>query len=134
MIAYKKGFKYQICEEYRANVGIVGYDVKSKDGWVRLKPDGELILKNGFGWDGSSGPTWDNNHDKQSSAEHDALCKLVRWGLLPSFLLHQINERYRDRCIEDGMWKAKARLRFWVLEKCDFYIKPSSRQKIYYAP
>ena len=141
MIKYKKGFKYQLTKEYRENVGIsakhpcyIGYAVESNDGWIRLKDDGTLILRRGYGWDGSSGPTWDTNTCMQASAEHDALCKLVRWGILPMSLLPQIDQRYSDKCDEDGMWKPKRKLRHWVLTKLKFYAKPSARQKIYTAP
>jgi len=134
MMEYKKGFKYQLVKEYVENVGILGYDVESNDSWIQLKADGELILRNAYGWDGSSGPTWDTNTCMQASAEHDALCKLIRWGLLPMSLLPKVNQRYSDKCEEDGMWGVKRKLRHWVLNRFNFYAKPSHRQKTYYAP
>ncbi len=58
MIAFRK-FKYQLDEKYCANVGILGQDVESKSGFIRLFSDGNLVLDRAYGWDGSSGPTWD---------------------------------------------------------------------------
>ena len=132
MIAYTKGYKYQLAEPYKAKTGITGFSASAK--WIELYEDGTLLLDTGFAWDGSSGPTWDNNKDKQPSAEHDAFCRLIRFGLLPESLKDAVDQRYHDKCIEDGMWKIKAGWRLKALQKVSSYIKPSSRKKIYYAP
>jgi len=132
MIAYIKGYKYQLAEPYTAMTGIKGYRVS--DRWIELYEDGKLVLDTGFAWDGSSGPTWDNNTDKQSSAEHDAFCRLIRFGKLPRKLKAAVDKRYYNKCIEDGMWKIKAGWRYKALQKVGSYVLPSSRKKIHYAP
>jgi len=132
VIAYTKGYKYQLAEPYEAMTGITGYSAAAK--WIELYNSGRLCLDTGFAWDGSSGPTWDNNADKQSSAEHDAFCRLIRFGLLPVSLKKAVDQRYHDKCIEDGMWKIKADWRLKALQSVSSYVRPSSRKKICYAP
>jgi hypothetical protein len=134
MICYRKGLKYQIVNEpYIAKTPIVGYDINIR--WIRLHPDGTLILDIGYGWDGSSGPTINSSKDKQASAEHDAFYKLIRLELLPKSIKDLADQRYMDKCIEDGLLKARARIRYSILEKFgDPSTRPSRRQRIYYAP
>ena len=134
MIEYTKGAKYQTTREYTSHVPILGYDVVSNDDWIRLESDGKLTLKRGYAWDGSSGPTIDTKTCMQASAEHDALSKLMRWELLPRSCKEEVDKRYHDKCLEDGMMKVKADLRVWVLRMVHSYVKPSSIKRIYRAP
>jgi hypothetical protein len=132
MITYIKGMKYQLYEEYTAKTPIIEHEAKTT--WIQLKEDGTLILAIGYAWDGSSGPTIDTKTGMQASAEHDAFCKLVRYGLLPDSLEKDIDQRYYDKCIEDKMWKLKAKWRYKALKKVSSYFKPSSRKRVYRAP
>lgn len=135
MIAYRKNAKLQLIEEYQAVTPIIGFNVESKDKWIKLEEDGTLTLRLGYAWDGSSGPTWDTKTCKQASAEHDAFYKLMRWELIPRTLKDKADQRYCDKCIEDGMWKIKARNRLYWLKKRGLpSTLPSRRQKAYYAP
>jgi len=134
MITYKKGLKYQIVgEPYIAKTLISGFEVAIP--WIKLERDGTLTLFPGYAWDGSSGPTWDSSKDKQASAEHDAFYKLIRLGHLPHSLKSDIDKRYRDKCIEDGIFPIQANIRYWALRHWgDPSTRPSRRQATYYAP
>lgn len=133
IMLFKKGFKYQLEEKYSILTPIVGYDIDTT--WVRLKPNGKLILREGFAWDGSSGPTIDTKTCKRASAEHDAFYRLMRYNELPRALRKQADILYHDRCLEDGMWKVKAWWRYRALRKAGIASTlPKNRKKIYHVP
>ena len=129
---YIKGFKYQLNEEYVSYTGIIGYEAETT--WIRLEEDGRLILRLGYAWNGSNF-VWDTKSSQQASGEHDAFYKLMRFLLLPKSIRELADKRYKDKCIEDGMWIWRANLRYKALIKAGSSgILPSNRQKIYYAP
>jgi len=75
--------RFQLTDDYAVFSGIVGYDLVSEDGMVRLHPNGTLVITRGWEWDGASGPTWDTEATIAASAGHDALYQLLQEGLLP---------------------------------------------------
>lgn len=110
MIKYKAGYKYQLAENYRVQIGITGHTICQ--GPIKLTVQGFLTIKKGYAWDGPSGPAIDTKNFMRGSLVHDALYQLMRYGRLDP-------EKYRDTadrllqqmCIEDGMWKLRA---WWV--------------------
>ena len=52
-------------------------------GLLEITSEGELIIRNGYSWDGPSGPTIDTKNFMQGSLIHDALCQLMREIILP---------------------------------------------------
>lgn len=102
-IIYKSGYKYQLCEQYKVSISILPLsDIVTE--YINLYRDGTLIIKNGYAWDGPSGPTVDTRSFMRGSLVHDALYQLMREGFLD-------HKTYRDRadlelkkiCLEDGM-------------------------------
>ena len=57
-IFYKKGYKYQLAEEYSTEIPIKpDNDIESE--YIVLSNEGNIIIKKGYAWDGPSGPTID---------------------------------------------------------------------------
>jgi hypothetical protein len=136
-IAYKKGYKYQIVEEYTTNIPIKPtIDLISPSGFISLTTTGQLTLKKGYAWDGPSGPTIDTLNFMRGSLVHDALYQLMRERLLD----HEIDRDGADRllqqmCKEDGMWALRA---WWVYIGLKYFgdpaSDPSNKKEIAVAP
>lgn len=108
-IVYKSGYKYQLCETYTGVTGIVGYDIGTE--YIDMDPDGRILIKHGYAWDGPSGPTIDTKNFMRGSLIHDALYQLMREGHLPQEYRDDADEALRRACIEDGMSSIRA---WWV--------------------
>jgi len=106
-IRYRKGYKYQLAEDYSVQVGILPLNDIATD-WLRLTSRGWLYVKKGYAWDGPSGPTWDTNSAMRGSLVHDALYQLMRLGLLDECHRGQADAMLRDICIDDGMYRWRA--------------------------
>lgn len=132
---YKKGYKYQLAESYSANVGITPErDITTA--YIRLTKKGILHIRDGYAWDGPSGPTIDTSDFMRGSLEHDALYQLMREGELdPNIYRVQADDRLKQVCLEDGMWPIRA---WWVhraVRRLAFFAAdPKNKKKIYIAP
>ena len=58
-IFYKKGYKYQLANEYSALIPIKPIEDIDTN-YIDLSVSGFLVIKNGYAWDGPSGPTIDS--------------------------------------------------------------------------
>ncbi len=84
-----------------------------------------ITIEKGYAWDGSSIPLkkwfkriWDaDKYCKKASLVHDALCQAMREDLLAKSYKEYIDGLYRDMCIQGGMGKREANLRYWFLRK-----------------
>lgn len=102
-ISYKSGYKYQLQEAYEVRIPILPEENIVTE-YVKLDQEGLLNIKNGYAWDGPSGPTIDTLDFMRGSLVHDALYQLMRNDKLD-------RERYRkpadallrQMCREDGM-------------------------------
>jgi hypothetical protein len=89
MIKYSKGFKYvleedyfHICKHITAPTHIIGA-IQTK----YIDMTGNLLkIKEGFPWDGCSGPTIDRKTNTRAGLVHDGLYWLFREGYLPKEL------------------------------------------------
>jgi len=63
------------------DTGIKGYSFKNKV--IHLEENGQLVLSEGFRWNGRSGPGIDTANTLRSSAIHDALYELIILAVLP---------------------------------------------------
>lgn len=110
MIHYRRGMKYQLARDYMRRTPICpDDDIVTK--WWTLTRSGLLLLKDGYAWDGASGPTFDTESSISSSAEHDALCKMLRNRSLDyDKWQDKVNEFFRERCEENGMNPLRARI------------------------
>ncbi len=133
-IRYRSGYKYQLAETYRTQTKIYPAGFINAE-WIKLEPSGMLTVRSGYAWDGASGPTFDTRSSMRGSLVHDATYQLLRAGLLPpSYRKGADLELYRI-CLEDGMWKWRARL--WL--KCVHRLakgaaSPNSQKRVFVAP
>lgn len=106
-IKYRKGYKYQLVEDYCCHIDIY----PSKDiitEYITLLKDGTLIIKKGYSWDGTSGPTLDGKTNMRASIVHDSLYQLFREEHLSLKQRKQADLEFQKACIEDGMCKFRA--------------------------
>lgn len=90
--------------------------------YVTLSKDGLLWWREGYAWDGCSGPTIDDRTNMRGGAFHDMLYQLMREGLLPMFYRAYADDILRLVCIADGMddfrgWYYRAGVDLFA-EKC----------------
>ena len=109
-IAYKKGFKYQLIEDYSADIPIFPASIAEND-YVVLGL-GHIFIRAGYAWDGPSGPTFDTKTFMRGSLVHDALYQLMREGLLSLDRVWS-DRLLRQMCREDGMCRLRA---WWVFK------------------
>ncbi len=103
MIQYKKGYKYQLVQDYTVQTAVkTGRFVLTS--YLKLTSDGLLTISAGYAWDGPSGPTIDTKNFMRSSLPHDAFYGMMRNGLLDRDKWRKVvDEELRRMCREDGM-------------------------------
>ena len=111
-IKYKGGYKYQLVESVSLLTCIKpGEDILTK--YIDLYYDGHMIIREGYCWDGPSGPTIDTKNFMRGSLIHDALFQLMREGKLLRSRRKDADLLLKQICLEDGM----SRLRAWWVYK-----------------
>jgi len=95
---YTSGYKYQIAEDYTCFVPFFASDA-IRTRFIDLQPmkkDGHLIgllrIRQGYAWDGASGPTYDTSDTMTPSLVHDVGYQLMRNYLLPQSCRSVIDE------------------------------------------
>jgi hypothetical protein len=108
-LRYIEGTKYQVAEDFIVLTPITGEAIT--DDWFVLAPNGALLVRKGFGWDGASGPTFDSQSSMSASLVHDVFCLCMRDGRL-SYNKWQdaVNQFFEDMCRQAGMWGWRAKL------------------------
>lgn len=108
-LRYTEGTKYQVAEDYHVDTPILGESIF--DWQFMLTPDGHLVVRKGFAWDGASGPTFDSKTSMSASLVHDVFCICMRDGRL-SYERWQdtVNRFFAEMCQRAGMWGWRARL------------------------
>ncbi len=114
-IAFRKirKYKYQLLRKsYTVQIAIRGKSIKTD--FVRLTAKGKLTIKEGYAWDGPSGPTIDTRTFMRASLIHDALYQLMRLKRL-DYRKHRrsADDLLKKHCLEDGM----VRFRVWYVHK-----------------
>jgi len=104
---YKGGFKYQLDEEYKQDIGIVRPTAIITE-YLNLYCNGVLTIKRGYCWDGPSGPTIDTKNFMRGSLVHDALYQLIRMGKLEFLWRNHADKLLRSMCRKDGMSAIRA--------------------------
>jgi hypothetical protein len=106
-IKYKEGYKYQLAEDCTLVIAIRPQKPIVTD-WIMLSPNGLLIIRKGYAWDGASGPTIDTKSTMRGSLVHDALYQLMRMEMIPEACRIYADQLLHDICVEDGMWSIRA--------------------------
>lgn len=128
---YRKGYKYQVAEDCSFLTSI-HYSTDIKTEFIYLFYSGRLHIKSGYAWDGASGPTIDTKSSMRGSLVHDALYQLMRQGLLPISFRKAADEELYKYCVEDGMWKWRARIWYNSVEKYASTAADPTHKKIVY--
>ena len=131
---YKGGFKYQLVEDYKVQVGIL-LDYIIQTDFIRLDRDGFLTILKGYAWDGPSGPTIDTKNFMRGSLVHDALYQLMRMDLLTPSWRDEVDKLLRTMCRMDGM----SAIRAWYVYRGLFRFggssaMPENKKEVMVAP
>lgn len=132
-IAYRKGYKYQLAEDYQGAVSIIGKTVVQP--FFVLDIHGNLLVKAGYAWDGPSGPTVDTASSMRCSLVHDVLYQMLRMKLIEQHYREIADSELYRLAIEDGMWTWRAKL--WLRELRKFAggaADPKNIKRVYIAP
>ena len=107
-VRYRAGYKYQTAEDYVAKLPAEFHPYATRTRWLILELGGLLLIREGYAWDGASGPAIDTKSAIVGSLVHDALYQLIRLGRLPDDLRGAADEVYKNLCLEGGMWAARS--------------------------
>lgn len=109
MIFYKKRrtYKYNLHSdvEYSTNI-VVTKPVTGK--YLEIDGSGNLKIKNGYSWDGPSGPTIDTKNFMRGSLIHDALYQLMREKNIGQDQRIKADKILRKVCKENDMSDIRA--------------------------
>ncbi len=134
VLEYKKGYKYQTHKVFTHNVGSFEFSnpngTSVVDDFIELTKAGKLTIKAGYAWDGCSGPTIDTANTMQAGLVHDALYQLMRKNLIPASERLKADNQLREVGIANGMWKFKANIYHWAVNKFAKKAALPSHQKI----
>lgn len=126
MIEYRKGYKYQLA---RTSVDLLSFcpprDIHTE--YISFTREGRLTIREGYAWDGPSGPTWDTRNFMHGSLIHDALYQLMRGSLLHIDFKDLADRELRRRCLEDGMCRLRAA---WVYQGVRLFGYDSAKPQI----
>jgi len=105
-ITYSQGYKYQLEKDFITEVDLFGESVSSP--FIDLRPDGYLLIKKGYSWDGPSGPAVDTKNFMRGALVHDALYQLMREYGLNRDYRPTADKIMKQFCLMDGMNPARA--------------------------
>jgi len=133
-IAFRDGYKYQLVDAY-----CVATDLRPTapidTRWITLALDGTLTIREGYAWDGPSGPTVDSSCFMRGSLAHDAIYQLIREGALDASWKDTADRMLQRMCREDGMTRLRA---WWVYQGVARFGRaatlPSGGRPVRYAP
>lgn len=109
-VYYIDGMKYQTTADFQCNTWIRRPEEEGiiKTRHIKMFPNGKLVIKAGYAWDGASGPTKDTKNSMRGSLIHDALYQLMRIGKLNGRYRNEVDELLESFCLKDGMWRWRA--------------------------
>ncbi|MEQ9363266.1 MAG: DUF1353 domain-containing protein [Leptospirales bacterium] len=127
-IRYKRirKYKYQLMADYQLATGLNRANAEPArvpGDYVVLAPDGLMTIKQGYAWDGPSGPTFDTKNFMRGSLVHDAFYQLIREKELSAGDRAFADRLLRDHCREDGMSALRA---FYVWKAVAWFGKSSA--------
>ncbi len=104
-----------------------------------MSPTGRLTIKKGYAWDGPSGPIIATASVMRGSLVHDCLYQLLRETDFGAPETHDRRRKMVDEilykiCIEDGMWRWRAKWILAAVRKAGGAAAVRRQRKIYEAP
>ena len=134
-IEYRSGYKYQLAADYTLKTTIKPNNPVDTD-FIKLDVDGTLTVKNGFAWDGPSGPVSDNVFNMRASMVHDAFYQLMRRKKVsPRKYRDKADKLFQKLCVEDGVEKKVARAYYAALKIAGApNAAPENKKRVFRAP
>jgi len=110
MIKYRKGYKYQIAEDY--TLGGLSFPIATTrvSEFLALTPS-SITLGAGYATDGPSWPAIDTDTFMRGAFIHDGCYQAIRMGWLPESAREYCDRLLRQICLADGMNPLRA---WWV--------------------
>ncbi len=135
-IAYRGGYKYQLAVTVWFYLPeLTGKVAPFEREYFGFTADGWLWIKEGYAWDGPSGPTVDTPDFMRGSLGHDVLYQMMREGLMDISLRHVADDFLERVCLEDGMSEVRAWIDHIGLRIAgESASEPSAEHLIIYAP
>jgi hypothetical protein len=133
-VKYRKGYKYQLAQDEQFRVDLhPEADIVTAYMW--LTTEGVLTVKEGYAWDGPSGPVGDRKTNLRASLAHDALYQLMRMKKLPHEQWRDADREYNRLLAADGTWKITRKIHMAGLKLAKgSAAHPKKRKKVYEAP
>lgn len=104
---YYDGYKYVVGETFSVQTQIFPEkNIQTK--YIELDIYGLITIKDGFPWDGASGPTIDTDNTMTPSCVHDALYWLFRHGFLDIGWLDLADQLIHEMLLDRGMTEFRA--------------------------
>lgn len=130
-IRYTKGYKYMLEEDAWFYTGIFQEFVTKR---VIHHKDGWMCIKEGFCWDGCSGPTYDDKTNMRAGLMHDGIYYLLRHGFPMKYRCIG-DEKLKVLMIEDGSFRWRAcYYKYAVQYFGKGSAKPKNQRKLLIAP
>lgn len=90
--------------------------IKLKGGWARMSLAGQLIISDGYMWDGPSGPALDTLNMGRASLIHDVVYQLIAAGLLPKRPWKRLaDQEFRTVMRQDGVPGWRVAYAYWAV-------------------
>lgn len=136
-IAYSGGYKYQLRETavFQLQELRPPEDVATEYFWITT--EGVLTIRQGYAWDGCSGPTWDTKNTMRAGLAHDALYQMMRRDEIPRnpAMRAMVDREFYALLLKDGVWPLRAKYYYKAVRKFgEGATLPSGQQDIEYAP
>jgi hypothetical protein len=129
---YRKlnSYKYLLVDDYTAQVNICPLeDLKFK--FVELLTSGQLLIKEGYAWDGVTGFLSTPKCLLRGSLIHDALYQLMRLNALNQSDRISADLMLEQACLEDGAPKTIVNCLYFVVRSFGIlYSKPTSEKEV----
>lgn len=109
LVHYREGVKYWLAEDYAIQTPFRP-DSAIETKWIDLTADGLLVIREGFAWDGPSGPASDTPDGMPGALVHDALYALMRSGLIPITYRAAVDAFFHSILLVSGMQPERAAL------------------------
>lgn len=109
-------YKYQLTKDYTLMLLFSPMaDIESE--YILFDSCGFLTVKQGYCWDGASGPTFDTASTMRASLVHDALYQLIREKKLMVEKKDEADKELKRIMIEDsdGSWWAELRAEYYYM-------------------
>lgn len=121
MLSYRslKAWKYEVALPggYVIDTPICPTEDVSTEGpnpWIRLTKEGRLFVRDGYMWDGPSGPTFDTPNFMAASLVHDAFYQLMRKEkLTKEFAKDKADRLLAQMCRDRGMSSFRSWYVYW---------------------